>query len=90
MGYLYEPTRALILVKTYPHPSTKYQEVVCTAGVTDQNEWVRLYPIDYRALPPQQWFEKHQWIEVKLAPSGAANDKRKESRRPGCEISGTA
>ncbi|MGB6064247.1 MAG: hypothetical protein WBG50_05540 [Desulfomonilaceae bacterium] len=82
MDYLYEPTRVLVLVKTYPHPSTKYQEVVCTAGVTEQNEWVRLYPIDYRALPPEQRFEKYQWIEVKLAPSGAANDKRKESRRP--------
>ncbi|MEI9478349.1 MAG: hypothetical protein WCO26_17475 [Deltaproteobacteria bacterium] len=82
MDYLYEPTRVFILVKTYPHPSKKYQEVVCTAGVTEENQWVRLYPIDYRVLPPEQRFEKYQWIEVKLSSSGAANDKRKESRRP--------
>ncbi len=82
MGFLYEPTKVIVLVKTYPHPSTKYQEVVCTAGVTEQSEWVRLYPIDYRSLPPEQRFEKYQWIEVNLSPSGAGNDRRRESRRP--------
>jgi hypothetical protein len=30
----FELTKVLITVLTYPHPSKKYQEIVCTAGVT--------------------------------------------------------
>lgn len=41
-------SKVLITVMTYPHPSRGYQELVCTAGVTDAGEWVRLYPVDYR------------------------------------------
>jgi len=78
----FEPTRVLITVMTYPHPSKKYQELVCTAGITDQGEWVRLYPIDYRYQPSQVQFRKYQWIEVGLAPRGSGNDDRKESREP--------
>jgi len=67
---------------TYPHPSQGYQELVCTAGITEQGEWVRLYPIDYRYRERHQQFKKYQWIEVELWPAGAGNDNRKESRRP--------
>ena len=38
--------KVLIVVMTYPHPSRGYQELVCTAGITESGEWVRLYPID--------------------------------------------
>ena len=75
-------TRLLITVMTYPHPSQGYQELVCTAGVTEAGEWVRLYPVDYRYRPTTQRFRKYQWVEVDLAPTGTRNDKRKESRRP--------
>ena len=75
-------TRVLITVMTYPHPSEKYDELVCTAGITEQNEWVRLYPIDYRYRPRNQQFHTYQWIEVELGPRGAGNDNRKESRKP--------
>jgi len=67
---------------TYPHPSRGYRELVCTAGVTENGEWVRLYPIDYRYRPPAQKFSKYQWIEIELAPHGSGNDDRKESRKP--------
>lgn len=67
---------------TYPHPSESHQELVCTAGITEDHEWVRLYPIDYRYRPKEQQFRKYQWIEIGLAPRGAKNDGRKESRRP--------
>jgi len=77
-----ERTRVLITVMTYPHPSKKHTELVCTAGITAKSEWVRLYPIDYRYRPGHQQFKKYQWIDVDLAPEGAGNDKRKESRRP--------
>jgi hypothetical protein len=67
---------------TYPHPSESHQELVCTAGITEGGEWVRLYPIDYRYRPKNQQFRKYQWIEIELAPRGAGNDNRRESRRP--------
>ena len=75
-------TEVLITVMTYPHPSREYQELVCTAGITEDNEWVRLYPVDYRYRPPYQQFRKYQRIEVELAERGEGNDHRKESRRP--------
>ncbi|MGJ3239405.1 MAG: hypothetical protein ACFE0Q_11915 [Anaerolineae bacterium] len=56
--------------------------MVCTAGITENGEWVRLYPIDYRYLPQEAQFKKYQWIEVELQERGASNDKRKESRKP--------
>jgi hypothetical protein len=77
-----EPTKVLITVMTYPHPSWGYQELVCTAGITESLEWVRLYPIDYRYRPCDQQFHKYQWIEVRLDPHTKSNDTRKESHRP--------
>lgn len=67
---------------TYPHPSKKYQETVCTAGVSEKGEWVRLYPVDYRYRPGHQKFKKWQWIDVALGPTGHGNDQRIESREP--------
>ena len=78
----YQLTKVFITVMTYPHPSKKYQECVCTAGITEAGEWVRLYPIDYRYRPGHQRFRKWQWIEVALAPCGHGNDQRRESREP--------
>ncbi|MGB9858904.1 MAG: hypothetical protein ACPLQP_03090 [Moorellaceae bacterium] len=82
MKEIYTKTKVLITVMTYPHPSRGYQELVCTAGITENGEWVRLYPIDYRYRPKHQRFVKYQWIEVGLAPKGSGNDNRKESRKP--------
>lgn len=76
------PTKVLITVMTYPHPSRGYQELVCTAGITEAGEWVRLYPIDYRYRPRHQQFRKYQWVEINLRPRGSGNDHRRESRQP--------
>ena len=78
-------TKVLITVMTYPHPSEAHTELVCTAGITEALEWVRLYPIDYRYRPKDQQFRKYQWIEIGLGSKGAKNDGRKESRRPDLE-----
>ena len=72
----------LITVMTYPHPSRGYKEIVCTAGINDKGEWVRLYPIDFRHRPKGQQFKKYQWINVNLKTRAASEDKRKESREP--------
>lgn len=47
----YELTKVLITVLTYPHPSQQHQETICTAGITETGDWIRLYPIDYRYQP---------------------------------------
>lgn len=81
----FSKTKVLITVMTYPHPSESHQELVCTAGITEAGEWVRLYPIDYRYRPKNQQFRKYQWIEIGLADHGAGNDNRRESRNPDLE-----
>lgn len=73
--------RVLITVKTYPIPSSKYDELVCTAGVTETGDFVRLYPINFRDLPFSQQYKKYQWIEV-MAAKHEGRDVRKESYRP--------
>lgn len=56
--------KMLMIVKTYPTPSIKYGETVCTAGITDEGEWIRLYPLRYRRLNKNQQFNKYTWIEA--------------------------
>jgi hypothetical protein len=69
--------RVLITVRTYPVPSHRGIEVSCTAGVTSDGDWIRLFPIPYRFLSPDQRFAKYQWIDVSVTrPRG---DLRSES-----------
>jgi len=79
---LFVTTRVLITVMTYPHPSKNWRELVCTAGISDSGEWIRLYPIDYRYRPTDQRFRKYQWISVGLRKGGKHNDNRRESHQP--------
>jgi len=74
----------LITVKTYPIPSKKYDELVCTAGVTRHGDFIRLYPINFRDLPFSQQYKKYQWIRVEVEKH-RGRDTRKESYRPRCE-----
>jgi hypothetical protein len=70
--------KALIVVRTYPVPARKGVEVSCTAAITDTGEWLRLFPVPYRRLPPHQKFHKYQWIEVNVI---RASDPRPESHK---------
>ena len=56
--------RVLITVRTYPTPSAKSVEASCTAGVTADGQWIRLFPISYRLMAEERQFKKWQWIEV--------------------------
>ena len=76
--------KILIVVKTYPIPSAKYDELVCTAGVTEEGDFIRLYPVNFRDLPFSRQYRKYQWIEVEAEKHGG-RDVRKESYRPDCE-----
>ena len=75
--------KVLITVKTYPIPSSQYDELVCTAGVTEDGDFIRLYPINFRDLPFSQQYRKYQWIEVTVTKH-IGRDARKESYRPDC------
>lgn len=78
----FQLTKALVVVKTYPNPSVKHDETVCTAAISESGEWLRIYPVPYRYLPREQQYKKWQWIELGLALCGYQNDPRPESREP--------
>jgi hypothetical protein len=59
-------TKVLITVKTYPTLSTKYEELVCTAGFREDGSWIRIYPVQFRNRPYGQQYKKYQWIEIDL------------------------
>lgn len=69
--------RVLITVRTYPVPAQKNIEVSCTAGVTSEGEWIRLFPVPYRFMEYDKRFVKYQWIEVDVIK--ATQDPRPES-----------
>ena len=61
-----ETKTALIVVRTYPTPARKGIEVSCTAAITDQGEWLRLFPVPYRFLKLDKRIQKYQWITISL------------------------
>lgn len=73
-------TKVLIAVKTYPTLSTKYDELVCTAGFREDGTWIRIYPIPFRKLDYDKRYEKYQWIEIDLEKN--TSDFRPESFKP--------
>ena len=72
--------RVLITVKTYPLPSSKYRELVCTAGLLNGEKWVRIYPIAFRFLSNNKQYPKYGWIELNLVRN--KKDFRPETYRP--------
>ncbi|WP_346855140.1 hypothetical protein [uncultured Draconibacterium sp.] len=73
-------TKVLITVKTYPSLSEKYDELVCTAGFTEDGRWIRIFPVPFRKLNYASQYEKWQWIELDLTKN--TSDFRPESYRP--------
>jgi hypothetical protein len=73
-------TKVLITVKTYPTISTKYDELVCTAGFREDGTWIRLYPVQFRQKSYNEQYKKYDWIEIDLVKN--TSDFRPESYRP--------
>jgi hypothetical protein len=70
--------RVLMIVKTYPTPSTKYGELVCTAGIRlRDSQWVRIYPFPFRTVERDYQFKKWEVLEMPLRK--ASGDPRPES-----------
>jgi hypothetical protein len=77
MAFGWTAKRVLIVVKTYPTPAHKGVEVSCTAGITREDEWIRLFPVPFRFLEAEQKFARYQWLDVQVRR--ARNDYRPES-----------
>jgi len=76
----HQKRRVRILVKAFPQPSTKHEETVCCAGVTEDGEaLLRLYPIRYRRLPKSDQFDRYDLVEMTMTK--ASSDARPESYR---------
>lgn len=75
-----ERKKVLITVKAYPLPSRSYDELVCTAGITDEGEWIRIYPVPFRFLKDDGQYSKYQWVDINLKK--VSKDFRPESYAP--------
>lgn len=73
-------TKVLITVKTYPTLSSKYDELVCTAGFREDGTWIRIYPVPFRQRAYTDQYKKYDWIELDLVKN--TGDFRSESYRP--------
>lgn len=71
--------KVLVLVKTYPSPSKKYVETVCTAGIREDGSWIRIFPVPYRVNGVVQPFKKYQWIQCAVEKTEPGKDSRPES-----------
>jgi hypothetical protein len=71
-------TRVLITVTAYPLPSRSHDELVCTAGLLENGNWIRIYPVPFKFLE----FGKYQWVELDLVRQDSKRDFRPESHRP--------
>jgi uncharacterized protein (DUF488 family) len=72
-------TKILITVKTYPAISSKYEELVCTAGFLEDGTWIRIYPIQFRKKSYSEQYKKYDWVELDLVKNNS--DFRPESYR---------
>jgi len=77
--------KVLLTVTTYPLPSRSYDELVCTAGLLENGEWIRIYPVPLSFLLGQRKTGKmetfkYSWIELDL--NQRTDDFRPESFSP--------
>jgi len=76
----FKKRRILLLVKTYPNLSRKYERTVCMAGIDiDTFDWMRIYPVPYFDLPYSKRPHKFEVIEVLAERNLAEKFQRKES-----------
>lgn len=76
----FRPVRAVIFGKTYPEPSTRYYETVCTAALREEDgRPIRLYPVPLRYLNDEKQYKL--WDVVEVPVDRSAKDQRPESYR---------
>ena len=70
------------VVKAYPVVDPDSGEAVCVAAITAElpRRWIRLFPLDFRALDLTEQFSKYQRVSVEVIK--AKGDHRPESYTP--------
>ncbi len=76
----YEKKTVFLTVKAYPERSRKYGACVCTAGITESGEMIRLYPIPFETFRGGKNIPKYSWISVDCEKASEYLN-RKESYR---------
>ncbi len=69
----------LIIGRASPEPSKKHIETVCTGGITEDGQLLRLYPIPLRYLEENEKYKLWTWAKFDVRKN--PEDKRKESYR---------
>jgi hypothetical protein len=77
MAGVWVKKRVLIVVRTYPTPAKSTIEASCTAAISEDGQWIRMFPVPARLMEHDKRFKKWQWIEVSLFK--APSDSRPES-----------
>ena len=67
--------RCLLLCMAYPDISENYGATVCMAGITEEGEYRRIYPVPFDTFKEFDFHKRH-WIEYEIREKG---DYRKES-----------
>jgi len=73
--------KVLVTVKAYPEKSRKHGTTVCTAGITDDGDWIRLYPMPYSSFLGPDKIYRYDKIEVECKKVTDEKLNRKESYR---------
>jgi hypothetical protein len=71
--------KLLVLAKAYPIISKKYETLLCIAGITEEKEWRRIYPVPMEDYIKVGKFQKRRWIEYEIKDEHP--ERRKESRK---------
>jgi len=71
--------RVLLAVKAYPERSKTHGDVACTAGVTSDGEWIRLYPIEFDKFRGFGKLKRYSIIECECKKASGEKLSRKES-----------
>jgi len=77
----WEKKTITIVTKAYPEKSRRHGSVACTAGITSDGEWIRLYPIDMRHFVGKNKISKFDIIEVECK-----KDKDKLGRKESYKV----
>lgn len=72
--------KLLVLAKSAPIVSKSYEHLICVGGVTENNEWRRVYPVPLQLFWKGYGFKKKSWIEYELRSDKPSNH-RQESRK---------
>lgn len=76
---MWKRKRILVTVKANPEKSKRHGPICCTAGITEDGEWIRIYPVSWGVFSRRK-INRYSWIEAEVQPA-SEKLKRKESHK---------